>query len=173
MVRTSLVASLLAAAASSLAAKSVVPGAYIFELENGQDVSAFEQMMTGDGKPRMKLEYDLFTGLSVQLQDLKTAKQTVAKYAAMPAVKAVHPVTIYDIPDPKIEWIAQEGNTLEQSGLGSRAEGGPDTYSTHVMTQVDKLRAKGITGKGIKVAVIFSRSRLRLELPQLAGFALD
>ncbi|KAG6240539.1 hypothetical protein E4U24_006464 [Claviceps purpurea] len=36
MVRTSLVASLLAAAASSLAAKSVVPGAYIFELENGQ-----------------------------------------------------------------------------------------------------------------------------------------
>ncbi|KAG6314652.1 hypothetical protein E4U44_001729 [Claviceps purpurea] len=64
MVRTSLVASLLAAAASSLAAKSVVPGAYIFELENGQDVSAFEQAMTGDGKTRMKLEYDLFTGLS-------------------------------------------------------------------------------------------------------------
>ncbi|KAG5952600.1 hypothetical protein E4U57_005973 [Claviceps arundinis] len=85
MVRTSLVASLLAAAASSLAAKSVVPGAYIFELENDQDVSAFEQTMTGDGKTRMKLEYELFTGLSVQLKDLKTAKQTVAKYAAMPA----------------------------------------------------------------------------------------
>ncbi|KAG6305678.1 hypothetical protein E4U45_008487 [Claviceps purpurea] len=156
MVRTSLVASLLAAAASSLAAKSVVPGAYIFELENGQDVSAFEQTMTGDGKTRMKLEYDLFTGLSVQLHDLKTAKQKVAKYAAMPAVKAVHPVTLYDMPNPKIEWIAQEGNSLEQSGLASRAEGGPDTYSTHVMTQVDKLRAKGITGKGIKVAVIDS-----------------
>ncbi|KAG6132756.1 hypothetical protein E4U12_003065 [Claviceps purpurea] len=160
MVRTSLVASLLAAAASSLAAKSVVPGAYIFELENGQ------QTMTGDGKTRMKLEYDLFTGLSVQLHDLKTAKQKVAKYAAMPAVKAVHPVTLYDMPNPKIEWIAQEGNNLEQSGLASRAEGGPDTYSTHVMTQVDKLRAKGITGKGIKVAVIDSdvsvhpRSRL-------------
>ncbi|KAG6147868.1 hypothetical protein E4U28_005871 [Claviceps purpurea] len=154
MVRTSLVASLLAAAASSLAAKSVVPGAYIFELENGQDVSAFEQTMTGDGKTRMKLEYDLFTGLSVQLHDLKTAKQKVAKYAAMPAVKAVHPVTLYDMPNPKVEWIAHEGNTLEQSALASRAEDGPDTFSPHVMTQVDKLRAKGITGQGIKVAVV-------------------
>ncbi|KAG6032065.1 hypothetical protein E4U40_006574 [Claviceps sp. LM458 group G5] len=154
MVRTSLVASLLAAATSSLAAKSVLPGAYIFELENGQDVSAFEQTMTGDGKTRMKLEYDLFTGLSVQLHDLKTAKQKVAKYAAMPAVKAVHPVILYDMPNPKLEWIAHEGNTLEQSGLQSRAESGPDTFSPHVMTQVDKLRAKGITGKGIKVAVV-------------------
>ncbi|KAG5958742.1 hypothetical protein E4U57_001123 [Claviceps arundinis] len=162
MVGTYIVASLLTAAASSLAAdpgskvaKSVrVPGAYIFQLEDGQDVSAFEQSMTGDGKTRMKLEFELFNGLSFQLHDLKTAKQTVAKYAAMPAVKAVHPVILYDMPNPKIEWIAQKGSTFEQSGLASRAEGGPDTFSSHVMTQVDKLRAKGITGKGIKVAVI-------------------
>ncbi|KAG5958769.1 hypothetical protein E4U58_005254, partial [Claviceps cyperi] len=154
MVRTSLAASLLAAAASSLAAKSVLPGAYIFELENGQDVSAFEQTMIGDGKTRIKLEYELFTGLSVQLHDLKTAKQKVAKYAAMPAVKAVHPVLLYDMPNPKVEWIAPKGSAFEQSGLASRAEGAPDTFSPHVMTQVDKLRAKGITGKGIKVAVV-------------------
>ncbi|KAG5913573.1 hypothetical protein E4U61_006753, partial [Claviceps capensis] len=70
MVRTYIFASLLAAAASSLAsdrtdprstlAKSVqVPGAYIFELEDGQDVSSFEQSMAGDGKTRMKLEFEL------------------------------------------------------------------------------------------------------------------
>ncbi|KAG5938401.1 hypothetical protein E4U59_003800 [Claviceps monticola] len=102
MVRTCLVASLLAAAASSLAAgprskgaKSVrVPGAYIFELESGQDVSAFEQSMTGDGKTRMKFEFELFNGLSFQLDDLKTSKEKVAKYAEMPAVKAVHPVML-------------------------------------------------------------------------------
>ncbi|KAG6117700.1 hypothetical protein E4U13_000847 [Claviceps humidiphila] len=164
MVRTYLVALLLAAAASSLAAgprpkvaKSVrVPGAYIFELENGQDVSAFEKTMTGDGKTRMKLEYDLFNGLSFQLRDLKTAKEKVAKYAAMPAVKAIHPVILYDKPNPKIEWIAPKGSIFEQSSLASRAEGEPDTFSTHVMTQVDKLRAKGVTGKGIKVAVVDS-----------------
>ncbi|KAG6027485.1 hypothetical protein E4U19_001981 [Claviceps sp. Clav32 group G5] len=162
MVRIYLVASLLAAAASSLAAgprskvaKSVrVPGAYIFELENDQDVSAFEQSITGDGETRMKLEFELFNGLSFQLHNIKTAKEKVAKYAAMPAVKAVHPVMLYDMPNPKVKWIAPKGSTFEQSGLVPRAEGGPDTFSPHVMTQVDKLRAKGITGKGIKVAVV-------------------
>ncbi|KAG6117851.1 hypothetical protein E4U13_000733 [Claviceps humidiphila] len=164
MVRAYIVASLLAAAVSSLAddpgsklAKSVrVPGAYIFELELGQDVSAFEQSMAGDGTTRMKLEFELFNGLSFQLHDVKTAKQKVAKYAAMPAVKAVHPVIIYHVPNPKIEWIAPNGSNYERSGLASRAEGGLDTFSPHVMTQVDKLRAKGITGKGIKIAVVDS-----------------
>ncbi|KAG6072405.1 hypothetical protein E4U16_005364 [Claviceps sp. LM84 group G4] len=164
MVLTYILASLLAAVASSLAAdpkstptKSArVPGAYIFELEDGQDVSAFEQSMAGDGngKTRMKLEFELFKGLSFQLHDLKTAEEKVAKYAAMPAVKAVHPVILYDMPNPKIEWIAPNGSTFEQSGLVSRAESAPDTFSPHVMTQVDKLRAKGINGKGIKVAVV-------------------
>ncbi|KAG6175606.1 hypothetical protein E4U27_006049 [Claviceps purpurea] len=164
MVRTYILASLLAVAASSLAAdpestlaKSVqVPGAYIFELEDGQDVSAFEKSMADDGKTRMKLDFELFNGLSFQLHDLKTDKEKLAKYAAMPAVKAVHPVIVYDIPKPKIEWIAPNGSTFQHSGLASRAEGGQDTFSPHVMTQVDILRAKGITGKGIKVAVIDS-----------------
>lgn len=29
-----------------------------------------------------------------------------------------------------------------------------DTFTPHVMTQVDMLRADGITGKGVKIAVI-------------------
>ncbi|KAG5953461.1 hypothetical protein E4U58_000391, partial [Claviceps cyperi] len=162
MIRAYLVASLLAAVVSSLAAdprskiaKSVrVPGAYILQLEDGQDVSAFEQSIAGDGKTRMKLEFELFNGLSFQFHNLKTAKEKVAKYAAMPAVKAVNPVMLYDMPTPKIEWIAQKGSTFEQSSLSSRAEDAPDTFSPHVMIQVNKLRAKGITGKGIKVAVV-------------------
>ncbi|KAG6314255.1 hypothetical protein E4U44_002015 [Claviceps purpurea] len=159
MARIYFLASLLAAVASSLAAttmaKSVrLPGAYIFQLEDGHDVSAFAQSMAGDGKTRMKLEFELFNGLSFQLNDLKTAKEKVAKYAAMPAVKAVHPVMLYDMPNPKIEWIAKKSSTFGHSSLASRAEGEPDTFPPHVMTQVDKLRAKGITGKGLKVAVI-------------------
>ncbi|KAG6032060.1 hypothetical protein E4U40_006569, partial [Claviceps sp. LM458 group G5] len=105
----------------------------------------------------MKLEFELFNGHSFQLHNIKTAKEKVAKYAAMPAVKAVHPVMLYDMPTPKVEWIAPKGSTFEQSGLASRAaKGWPDTFSPHVMTQVDKLRAKGITGKGIRVAVVDS-----------------
>lgn len=29
-----------------------------------------------------------------------------------------------------------------------------DTFTPHVMTQVDLLRADGITGKGVKIAVV-------------------
>ncbi|KAG6051327.1 hypothetical protein E4U39_001314 [Claviceps sp. Clav50 group G5] len=83
MVRTSLVASLLAASASSLAAKSVVPGTYIFELENGQDVSAFEQTMTGDGKTRMKLEYDLFSVSLVFQFNYTTSKRPSRQWRNM------------------------------------------------------------------------------------------
>ncbi|KAG5913572.1 hypothetical protein E4U61_006752 [Claviceps capensis] len=124
--------------------------------------------MAGDGKTRMKLEFELFNGLSFQLNDLKTDKEKVAKYDAMSAVKAVHPVILYDMPNPKIEWIAQKGSTFGHSGLAFRAEGEPDTIFPHVMTQVDKLRAKGITGKGIKVAVV--DTGIDYLHPALGGF---
>ncbi|KAG5984996.1 hypothetical protein E4U55_002103 [Claviceps digitariae] len=161
MVRTSLVASLLAAAASTLAAdskpkagKTLLEGAYIIELKQGHDASVFEQSLADHGKTRMKLQYDLFNGVSVQLHDLSTAKQKVAELAAMPEVVAVHPVELYPMPNPRIDWIADEAHSPEQATLVSRAVEGQDTFSPHVMTQVYKLRAKGITGQGVKVAVI-------------------
>ncbi|KAG6036043.1 hypothetical protein E4U41_005821 [Claviceps citrina] len=164
MVRTSLVASLLAAAASTLArgpntkvsrtARNVVPGAYIFELADGQDAAAFEQTVAEHGTTRMKLDYDLFHGVSVQLHDVQKAGARVAKLAALPEVKAVFPVVLYDMPNPQVEWVAPMDGTLQQANLTFRPGGGKDTYSTHVMTQVDKLRAKGITGKGVRLAII-------------------
>ncbi|GAB0135528.1 subtilisin-like protease [Epichloe bromicola] len=169
-LRTSFVASLLAAAASTLAAdpnakvvKTVVPGAYIFELADGQDAAALEQAVGKDGKTRMRLDFDLFKAVSVQLHNVDKAEEKATKLAALPQVKSVYPVTLYKRPNPKIEWIAQKGSTMQKAALTSRADGpdrphGPhadtDTYSPHVMTQVDKLRAKGITGKGVRVALI-------------------
>ena len=103
----------------------------------------------------MKLDYDLFKGVSVQLHDIKKADEKASKLAAMPAVKAVYPVQLFKMPSPKIEWIAQNTTHTKGSGLlSSRADDKVDTYSPHVMTQIDKLRAKGITGKGVKVAVV-------------------
>ncbi|KZZ91714.1 subtilisin-like serine protease PR1C [Moelleriella libera RCEF 2490] len=159
MVRTSLFVSLLAAAASTLAAdpakivKTVVPGAYIFELEDGHDPATFEQTVGKDGSTRMKLDYELFKGVSVQLHDLKKADEKVATLASSPAVKAVFPVTLYKMPNPKVEWTVQGSTASEKGSLNARTEE-KDTFSPHVMTQVDKLRAKGITGKGVKIAVV-------------------
>ncbi|OAA50286.1 subtilisin-like serine protease PR1C [Metarhizium rileyi] len=162
MVGLSLALSLAAAATVVLAAdaqdkdvaKSFIPGAYIFELEDGHDPATFEQRIGKDGTTRMKLNYDLFKGISVQLHDVDKAKKKAAQLASIPAVKAVYPVQLFDMPRPRVEWVAQNTTNPSSGFLSSRADDGPDTFSPHVMTQVDKLRAKGITGKGVKIAVV-------------------
>ncbi|KAG6013368.1 hypothetical protein E4U43_007326 [Claviceps pusilla] len=161
MVRSSLFASLLATTlavgsnAKSRKAKAVLPGAFIFELEDGHDANAFGASLSDHGTTRMELTSEVFNGISIQLHDPKTAAERVEKLAALPQVKAVHPVELYAMPNPTIEWIAGNGDDAQQQRLlSARAEGGPDTFSPHVMTQVDKLRAKGITGQGIRIAVV-------------------
>ncbi|KAG5953925.1 hypothetical protein E4U53_007837 [Claviceps sorghi] len=162
MVRTSLFASLLAVAALTLAGgananaagKKHVVGAYTFEFHHGEDTSEFDRAVAGLGETRFDFDEEIFRGRSIQFDDPHTAKKMLAELAAMPVVKSVHPVRRMHLPKPKLNWVA--GTDLEQAAhLNRRAEGQqPDLYSTHVMTQVDKLRAKGITGRGVKLAVI-------------------
>lgn len=109
--------------------------------------------MGAEGETRMKLDYKLFKGVSVQLHDVENADKKAAKMAAMPAIKNMWPVEVFDIPTPKVQWTGSPAPDSETSSLQKRANT-TDTFSPHVMTQVDKLRAKGITGKGIKIAVI-------------------
>ncbi|PHH92819.1 hypothetical protein CDD83_4728 [Cordyceps sp. RAO-2017] len=108
----------------------------------------------------MKLDFELFKGVSVQMTDSKNMKATqkAAKIAAMPAVKNIWPVRLYDMPKPKVEWIGTTPRPEAAGRIAARSDGvfneTGDTFSPHVMTQVDKLRAKGFTGKGIKIAVV-------------------
>uniref|UniRef100_A0A0W0EWX6 Putative pyrolysin n=1 Tax=Moniliophthora roreri TaxID=221103 RepID=A0A0W0EWX6_MONRR len=64
-----------------------------------------------------------------------------------PGVIAVRPVRTYSRPEP-IKMIPV--NPLSSDGFVPVAE----SQSSHVMTGVDKLHAKGITGEGIKVGII-------------------
>ena len=108
-----------------------------------------------EGKTRMKLDYELFKGVSVQLNDPKKADEKAAKLAAMPAVKAVYPVRLYDMPNPRVEWVGKDPEVhFADVARRAAANGTDDTYSTHVMTQVDKLCKEGYTGKGVSIAVI-------------------
>ncbi|OLN81433.1 Minor extracellular protease vpr 12 [Colletotrichum chlorophyti] len=154
MVRSSLMLPLLAAAsavqATSYAPKTVA-GAFIVELEDGQDASEFYTEADANAVTRFNLTYSLFKGASIQFKDLDTAEEKAAKLAKLNAVKNVWPVRTYGIPKPEVVWTGKEGR--DYVDLKRRQEG-PDVFSTHVQTQVDKLRADGITGKGIKVAVI-------------------
>lgn len=151
---------LLTALAATLSAASVVPGAYIIELEEGIDTSPVYREIDKQGTKRMQLEFKLFRGVSVQLSDLQGAEQRAALFAAMPAVRNVWPVRLYRMPSPKVEWIGSGGPLqAEPRRLAGRSEEvahgeARDDFTPHVMTQVDKLRAQGITGKGTRIAVV-------------------
>ncbi|KAM0553268.1 hypothetical protein ACHAPJ_007558 [Fusarium lateritium] len=132
-----------------------LPGAYIFEFEPNHDTARFyKDIKEADDKSttRVKFDYDLFKGVSIQFDDVASAEDLAAKLADLPAVKNVFPVKVYGIPTPRVEWTAKPGmkSPLKKRAINDTA----DTFSPHVQTQVDKLRAKGITGHGIKVAVI-------------------
>lgn len=71
----------------------------------------------------------------------------------MPGVK-VWPVTVIPRPDDEVVW-AGTPKAPKLASLRKRGdEGTEDDFSTHVQTQVDLLRAEGLTGKGVKIAVI-------------------
>ncbi len=67
----------------------------------------------------------------------------------MPQVKQMWPVKRYHIPEYEVLWT---GEATAGDEITRRAA--QDTFSPHVMTQVNKLKDKGLTGQGIKVAVV-------------------
>ncbi|KAH7127837.1 peptidase S8/S53 domain-containing protein [Dactylonectria estremocensis] len=164
MVRLSLAACLFAGVLSAAQldssdakkkAAARLPGAYIVEFEEGKSTSGFEKEVDGQATTRLQLDYKLFKGVSIQFNDLEKADDLAASVAALPAVKNVWPVKVYSIPKPTIEWTGTPGVehsvSKKKRAINETAE---DTFSPHVMTQVNKLRADGVTGKGVKVAVI-------------------
>ena len=73
----------------------------------------------------------------------------VAKVADMPKVKAVFPVRRYPVPHHVVH---STGDSVQE--VLARRQEGDDRLSTHLMTQVNKFRDSGVTGKGIKIGII-------------------
>ena len=102
------------------------------------------------------MNFELFKGASFQVHDLSKAEHIAAEVAQIPAVKRVWPVRLYKIPDYTVHWSGNLGEdvTREDMEQVKREVEANDTFSTHLMTQVNKLRDAGNTGTGIKVAVV-------------------
>ncbi|KAI9164207.1 Minor extracellular protease vpr [Paramyrothecium foliicola] len=118
-----------------------------------QDASDFYQLADGHASTRMTMNYTLYKGVSIQLHDLTTADESVARIAAMPSVKAIHPVRTYYLPPLQVISTVPQGR--RHVDLMKRQETS-DTFSTHQMTQIDMLHKRGISGRGIKIAVVDS-----------------
>ncbi|KAJ6445645.1 subtilisin [Purpureocillium lavendulum] len=157
MVRISILACLVAGATAASSVNSTrrfVPGAYIFELADGHDASAVLAEVGSAGTLRRHFDYKLFKGVSVQLHDVDKAPHKAVKIASTPGVKKAWPVQVHSVPT-LVNHQPANGAIKSQSSLAARDDdAAKDTYAPHVMTQVDKLRAKGITGKGVKIAII-------------------
>ncbi|KAK2033515.1 subtilase [Colletotrichum zoysiae] len=154
MVRSSLLLPLLAAASAvkaQLQASKIIPGAFIVELDDNEDASEAYASTNKDAVTRMNLNFTLFKGLSIQYNDLETANTKAAQLAQLRSVRNVWPVRTYSLPEVEVVWTGREGTDYVDV---KRRELGNDTFSTHVMTQVDKLHRDGVTGKGIKVAIV-------------------
>ncbi|TID06749.1 Minor extracellular protease vpr [Colletotrichum higginsianum] len=148
-----------------------VRGAYIVELNGEQDPAALYDELRSDGltvKPRLDLKYRLFNGASFSVDDDDDngkPEVTAGKIAGNSNVKAVWPVRKIKMPRPEPSSVgrngtsssaaaAAAGDALLRSIKDRRDAAAKDTYSTHVMTQVDRLREAGFTGKGIRVGVV-------------------
>ncbi|KAG9048749.1 hypothetical protein FS837_012112 [Tulasnella sp. UAMH 9824] len=133
---------------------NIVPGAYIVELDKPNALgrrsvvtahSALYRSLNERGASwDLRQEYDaedVFTGVSLNVKSDKDLKAL----AEVPHVKSIKPVFIHPRPKP-VSFYQPTGKNDPKLP--------PDTFSTHVMTGVDKLHAEGYTGKGIKVAVL-------------------
>jgi subtilisin family serine protease len=106
----------------------------------------------------MQFNHELFKGISIQLKDVDTAEDLADQLASLPAVKNIWPVKLYDRPEFEKKWTDQDqarDKAVPESLIRKRqGESTALGNAPHVMTQVDKLHARGITGEGITIAVI-------------------
>ncbi|KAG8157877.1 hypothetical protein KVR01_012149 [Diaporthe batatas] len=141
---------------------ATIPGAYMVEFEGSPDVRSFYNSLSAKNikfSERLDLSYSLFKGASFKLEDLVDEEETVKEIVSLATVKTIWPVRRVNVPVEKT-IITGTSITPEQAAnaLRKRQDNGTevDTFSTHVQTQVDQLRAAGYTGEGVKIGVIDS-----------------
>lgn len=156
MAFTRLLVGILAAASLVTAYLApVVPGAFVVEYEDGVDIESHLSSVQHIASTRLKLDYKLFKGASIRFHDVDKAQHHADMLATTPHVKKIWPVYLYDIPEYTTHWDAGEDATKRQGqDVSATRQAAADTFSPHVMTQVNRLRDAGFVGEGIKVAIV-------------------
>jgi len=112
-----------------------------------------------DVTPTLNLTYSLFQGASFTLgRDTDVITTRIAKLIAVRKLWPVRSLQIHDPPTSSGPENPTHHPEFQKRQFGNGTsltnQTGSNGFSPHVMTQVDRLQAKGITGKGVKVAVI-------------------
>ncbi|KAL0933476.1 subtilisin-like serine protease pr1c [Colletotrichum truncatum] len=133
--------------------QTTVPGAYIVELADDQDAAglvASLQTEAGLAKVSQRLDFKskVFKGVSISVEN--SNDETARKIAALPHVKQLWPVPLISVPKLNFTVLGNDGSASKHR----RQTNSTDSWPPHVMTQVDKLRAKGFTGKGLRIGIV-------------------
>ncbi|RYO80946.1 hypothetical protein DL766_000295 [Monosporascus sp. MC13-8B] len=158
---------LLASVEGAAPDESVVTGAYIVEFNDGADANALYDELRSDGmgvNHRLDLNYRLFKGASFRLTNVSEPEAAASKIFGKAQVKQVWPVRGIQFPKPEPQNVGRNGTGASRA---TRKRQPVDDYSPHVMAQVDKLRAEGFTGKGIRIGVV--DSGIDYKHPALGG----
>ncbi|KAH9867743.1 hypothetical protein IAQ61_008338 [Plenodomus lingam] len=135
----------------------ILPGAYIVEFANDNETpETFYASLAASGvivEHRMDLSFRLFKGVSFQLKSSgfnSSGGDFLRQMKAQPQVENIWPTRITTRPTVGVNSVAapDQQTRIKRQTTANR------TFSPHVMTQVDRLHAEGVTGKGFRVAVI-------------------
>jgi hypothetical protein len=98
----------------------------------------------------MTFDSPIFKGASIRFSNLNTADVEASNMMTLPSVKNVWPMGMHSLPNDQVIYKGENSEVLKSV----KRQTSNDTDTPHIMTQVDKLRAKGILGTGIKIGII-------------------
>ncbi|KAJ4361498.1 hypothetical protein N0V95_001835 [Ascochyta clinopodiicola] len=138
-------------------ASGILPGAYIVEFANDDETPAsFYASLASSGvqlEHRMDLSFRFFKGVSFQLKSASSNSSGgdfLRQMKAHSQVENIWPTRVITRSGEESVAVPAQQKRIKRQITSE------DTFSPHVMTQVDKLHAEGITGKGYRVAIVDS-----------------
>ncbi|KAH6906334.1 peptidase [Coprinopsis sp. MPI-PUGE-AT-0042] len=134
---------------------NIIPNRFIIEVDSEADIpqkrsfardldALYASINTRAVSFEVLQEFDkpgIFVGASITLE---TSDDVIA-VQSLPGIKAIYPVRMFERPSPVSQYVVKGADDPELPPFGK---------STHILTGVDKLHARGIFGKGIKVGVL-------------------
>ncbi|KAK8057880.1 hypothetical protein PG996_011817 [Apiospora saccharicola] len=144
-----------------------VQGSYIVELEASESLAEFYHALASEEgiktEERMSMgSSKIFNGASFKVLDAAghDSLKLLDLIRAKPAVKAVWPVRTVTLDTGKMENPKTATSPTpagsQQKRQESHSKDDEDTFMPHLMTQIDRLHALNITGKGFRIAMMDS-----------------
>ncbi|KAK7936637.1 uncharacterized protein PG986_015075 [Apiospora aurea] len=146
-----------------------VHGSYIVELEANESLTDFYNALSSEHgiktEERMSMgsSSKIFNGASFKVLDSAghDSSKLMDLIAAKPAAKSIWPVRTMTLDagkteEPKTKTPSQGSRKRQESHADGDDFSSSDTFMPHLMTQIDRLHALNITGKGFRIAMMDS-----------------